>query len=43
VTLERKEKNQKELYKIKRREKDWEIGKTHRIVILKCAFERVGR
>jgi hypothetical protein len=43
VTLERKEKNQKELYKIKPREKDWEIGKINRIVILKCAFESVGR
>ncbi len=43
VTLEKREKNQKELYKIKLREKDWEIGKTHHIMILKFAFERVGR
>jgi hypothetical protein len=43
VTLERREKNQKELYKIKLREKNWEIGNTHHSMILKCAFARVGR
>jgi CRISPR/Cas system-associated exonuclease Cas4 (RecB family) len=34
VTLDWREKNQKGLYKIKLREKDWEIGKTRHITIL---------